>query len=156
MTDAVQGRWFTTLLTKFSAPEDVFGPLSLPRLEQGVYERLTTGYLPSADLAFLDEIYKANALILNALLSILNELRTALLQARALVEEALGVVDEKTWFCETNTSAGSTSGCRRPCRRPRKKVPAARAGVIAFDTEMWWTQVASSRFTVYATASSDV
>lgn len=73
VTDAVQGRWFTTLLTKFSAPEDVFGPLSLPRLEQGVYERLTTGYLPSADVAFLDEIYKANASILNALLSILNE-----------------------------------------------------------------------------------
>lgn len=73
VTDAVQGRWFTTLLTKFSAPEDVFGPLSLPRLEQGVYERLTSGYLPDADVAFLDEIYKANASILNALLSILNE-----------------------------------------------------------------------------------
>jgi MoxR-like ATPase len=73
VTEAVQGNWFTTLLTKFSAPEDVFGPLSLPRLEQGVYERLTTGYLPSADVAFLDEIYKANASILNALLSILNE-----------------------------------------------------------------------------------
>ncbi len=73
VTGAVQGRWFTTLLTKFSAPEDVFGPLSLPKLEQGVYERLTAGYLPDADVAFLDEIYKANASILNALLSILNE-----------------------------------------------------------------------------------
>ena len=67
------GRLFMTLLTKFSAPEDVFGPLSLPKLEQGVYLRLTDEYLPGAEVAFLDEIYKANAAILNALLSVLNE-----------------------------------------------------------------------------------
>ncbi|ACY13932.1 AAA family ATPase [Haliangium ochraceum] len=72
-SESVQGQCFTTLLTKFSAPEDVFGPLSLPKLEQGVYERLTEGYLPAADVAFLDEVYKANASILNALLTVLNE-----------------------------------------------------------------------------------
>ncbi len=67
------GRLFHTLLTKFSTPEDVFGPLSLPQLEKGVWERLTEGYLPAADVAFVDELFKANASILNSLLSILNE-----------------------------------------------------------------------------------
>ena len=66
---------FVTLLTKFSTPEDVFGPLSLKRLEEGVYERLVNDYLPAARVAFVDEIYKANASILNAMLSILNERR---------------------------------------------------------------------------------
>lgn len=71
--ESVGGRLFSTLLTKFSQPEDVFGPLSLPRLEAGAYERLTERYLPTADVAFLDEIYKANSSILNSLLTILNE-----------------------------------------------------------------------------------
>jgi MoxR-like ATPase len=73
VTDMFDARLFSTLLTKFSTPEDVFGPLSLPELEKGVYARLIEGYLPSADVAFVDEIYKANASILNALLSILAE-----------------------------------------------------------------------------------
>lgn len=73
ITEMWSGKLFSTLLTKFSTPEDVFGPLSLPALERGVYARLVEGYLPTADIAFVDEIYKANAAILNALLSILNE-----------------------------------------------------------------------------------
>ncbi len=73
VTEMYDARLFSTLLTKFSTPEDVFGPLSLPQLEKGIYERLTDGYLPAAEVAFIDEIYKANASILNALLSILAE-----------------------------------------------------------------------------------
>ena len=73
ITEMWSGKLFSTLLTKFSTPEDVFGPLSLPALERGVYARLVEGYLPTADIAFVDEIYKANAAILNSLLSILNE-----------------------------------------------------------------------------------
>src|ERR1700688_1338973 len=65
--------YFQWLLTKFSTPEEIFGAVSLKGLEQDDYRRVTDHKLPESHIAFLDEIFKANSSILNALLTVINE-----------------------------------------------------------------------------------
>src|ERR1700741_2504917 len=65
--------YFQWLLTRFTTPEEVFGAVSLKALEQDDYRRVTSHKLPEAQIAFLDEIFKANSSILNAILTLINE-----------------------------------------------------------------------------------
>ena len=73
LAQAFGGSYFERLLTKFSTPEELFGPVSLKALESDKFSRVTTGMLPTAEFAFVDEVFKANSAILNALLSLVNE-----------------------------------------------------------------------------------
>ena len=65
--------YFQWLLTKFSTPEEIFGPYDLSKLKLGKYERITNGKLPVAHMGYLDEVFKANSSMLNALLTLINE-----------------------------------------------------------------------------------
>lgn len=67
--------FFYYLLTRFTTPEEIFGPLSIQSLEKDVFKRKVDGCLPSSHIALLDEIFKANSSILNSLLTLLNERR---------------------------------------------------------------------------------
>jgi MoxR-like ATPase len=70
---AVGGRYFEYLLGRFTEPSEIFGPVDLTKLKQGVVETETKGMLPEAEIAFLDEIFQGSTAILNTLLGILNE-----------------------------------------------------------------------------------
>lgn len=67
------GSYFEYLLGRFTEPNEVFGPVDLRRLREGVVEVETSGMLPEADVAFLDEVFLGSTAILNTLLGVLNE-----------------------------------------------------------------------------------
>ncbi len=69
----LHGRTFEYLLTRFTEPNEIFGPFDIRKLREGVLETNTEGMLPEASIAFLDELLNANSAILNSLLSVLNE-----------------------------------------------------------------------------------
>jgi MoxR-like ATPase len=68
-------RYFEYLLTRFTEPNEIFGPVDIAAFRDGSYRRRTAGMLPEAEVVFLDEVFKSNSAILNALLSLLNERR---------------------------------------------------------------------------------
>jgi MoxR-like ATPase len=70
---AVQGNYFEYMLTRFTEPNEIFGPIDIAKLRDGKVITVTTGMLPEAEFAFLDELFNANSAILSSLLTILNE-----------------------------------------------------------------------------------
>lgn len=65
--------YFEYMLTKFTEPSEIIGPIDIELLKQGRFVRKVEGKLPTAKVAFLDEIFKSNSAILNVLLTIINE-----------------------------------------------------------------------------------
>jgi MoxR-like ATPase len=73
VASAFGGHTFEYLLGRFTEPSEIFGPVDLQRLRDGVVETRTEGMLPEADLAFLDEVFLGSTAILNTLLGVLND-----------------------------------------------------------------------------------
>ncbi len=70
---AASGGYFEYMLTRFSEPNEIFGPIDIAKLRDGSMVTVTKGMLPEAEFVFLDELFNANSAILNNLLTVLNE-----------------------------------------------------------------------------------
>jgi MoxR-like ATPase len=94
LCSSLEGNYFAHLMTKFTVPEEIYGPFSLSGLQQDKYVRNTSGKLPEADVAFLDEIFKSSSAIANTLLPIMNE--------RVFFNDGRKPIPLQALFCASN------------------------------------------------------
>ena len=124
----IDARYFEYLLTRFSEPNEIFGPIDIKAFREGTYVRRVEAMLPDADIVFLDEIFKSNSAILNSLLSILNERRffTGSASIKVPLSSLYGATNEVP-------NDDALGGGVRPLPRPRllgqpRQLPLSRPG----------------------------
>src|SRR5437870_1845633 len=72
-TELIDARRFHYLLTRFTEPSEIFGPLDLALFQEGTYRVRTTSMLPESEIAFLDEVFQGSSAILNGFLTLIHE-----------------------------------------------------------------------------------
>ncbi len=75
VAQVLDGRYFEYLLGRFTEPSELFGPIDIRKLKEGLVETATEGMLPEAEIVFLDEVFLGSTAVLNTLLGVLNERR---------------------------------------------------------------------------------
>jgi MoxR-like ATPase len=147
-------RKFKKMMTRFTTPEEIFGPVSLKGLENDEFVRKIDGYLPDVELAFLDEGFKANSSILNALLMAINEreyehgvnvidipLSTLFIASNELPQdESLGALYDRLLFRFNVTRIKDASNFGRMLKTVR---PAAPTALITWDEVVQAQQTAA-------------
>ncbi len=73
LTDAVSGRYYYYLMSKYTIPDEIVGPIDPIEYRNGKFVRMLSGRMPEANIAFIDEVFKASSETLNTLLNIMNE-----------------------------------------------------------------------------------
>ena len=130
------GKAFEYLMSRFSTPDEIFGPVSISMLKnEDKYERVVDGFLPTATIVFLDEIWKASPSIQNALLTAINERifqngrNILLLPMKALIAASN----------ELPAEDDSDSGCRMELRLPIARSQTTGSGIAIIDGDRWNT-----------------
>ena len=102
--------YFEYMLTKFTEPSEILGPIDISLLKEGRYVRRTKGMLPECRVAFLDEIFKSNSAILNSLLHVINERKFT--NGSQVIEVPLMTIFGPL-LCSRRISSASSSRTRR-------------------------------------------
>lgn len=127
-------RNFHILMNKTTNVEEVFGPIDIPGFKEGRFERLHEGYLPDAEVAILDEIWKASSAIINATLTALEERKVR--QGKHWVAIPLRMVSAASneWPTGEGYEGMSAAFDRFLIRKPVKPVSPARRHRLLYET----------------------
>jgi MoxR-like ATPase len=73
LAQLVNCRFFYYLLSKYTIPDELIGPIDPIAYKGGKFVRNIHGKIPEAEIVFIDEVFKGSSETLNALLNVMNE-----------------------------------------------------------------------------------
>ena len=126
VSNGFQGsKFFGYLLSPTTDPSELFGPVAVSKLLKDEYTRDVDGYLPSSNIAFLDELFRGSSAVLNSLLTILNErtfnngkqLITTPIQSIVAATNSFPQEESLQAFCDRFLFRPTITGLQKPTSR---------------------------------------